>query len=288
MLSFTQTLLQAPAFRSTRRQALTFGEASPFDALDQEIADVGVAINDVRARMAPYANLMVLDREKANEGARSFRAWCNDHAAQLQSLPPDTMLSPADVATLPQDQARAFMTYLYLESVDGYSLLTSGAYKKGIAEGTVTLDDAKADLAAKRKAMQLLTAMDEQGSVAQAFATPVNGLGAFAIPVYAVVLIIVCAFATTGLIGFYYFQSKESERAAAARDKFCDKAREDKDEKSIAECRKSVLNAAAAAADKPIDPINLAILVVGGVGLIYLMINNVLPTYLDRRSSSKS
>ena len=52
MPDFTAKLLSTPAFRSTRRQALTLGEGSPFDALDQEIADVGAAIEDVRGSLA--------------------------------------------------------------------------------------------------------------------------------------------------------------------------------------------------------------------------------------------
>lgn len=287
MPDFTAKLLSTPAFRTTRRQSLTLGEGSPFDALDQEIADVGVAIEDVRRRMAPYASQITYDREKASEGSRAMQAWANDHASLVQSLPPDSPLPPEAVARLPRDQARAWISYLYIESVDGYPLMTSGAYKRAIAAGTVTLQDAKDDLAGKRRALQLLTALDEQGSVTAAFANPVNGLGAapiVAIGLYE--LLIIAGVAIVGLLTYYYYTDKAADRANLARDKLCDQAQKDNDTDTIKKCRDSVLNAAAAAAEKPWDPINVAIAVIGGVGLVYLLANNVLPKYLAGRSSS--
>jgi len=291
MPDFTAKLLSTPAFRSTRRQALTLGEGSPFDALDQEIADVGAAIADVRARMAPYASQITYDREKASEGSRAMRAWANDHASLVQSLPPDSPLPPEAVARLPRDQARAWISYLYIESVDGYPLMTSGAYKRAIAAGTVTLQDAKDDLEGKRRALQLLTALDEQGSITAAFATPVNGLGAapaIAIGIGIYELLIIAGVAIVGLLTYYYYTDKAADRALLARDKLCDQAQKDNDTDTVAKCRNSILNAAAAAAEKPWDPINVAIAVIGGVGLIYLLTDQVLPKYLSGRSSSES
>lgn len=291
MPDFTAKLLSTPAFRSTRRQALTLREGSPFDALDQEIADVGAAIADVRARMAPYASQITYDREKASEGSRAMRAWANDHASLVQSLPPDSPLPPEAVARLPRDQARAWISYLYIESVDGYPLMTSGAYKRAIAAGTVTLQDAKDDLEGKRRALQLLTALDEQGSITAAFATPVNGLGAapaIAIGIGIYELLIIAGVAIVGLLTYYYYTDKAADRALLARDKLCDQAQKDNDTDTVAKCRNSILNAAAAAAEKPWDPINVAIAVIGGVGLIYLLTDQVLPKYLSGRSSSES
>lgn len=289
MPDFTAKLLSTPAFRSTRRQALTLGEGSPFDNLDQEIADVGAAIEDVRRRMAPYASQITYDREKASEGSRAMQAWANDHASLVQSLPPDSPLPPEAVARLPRDQARAWISYLYIQSVDGYPLMTSGAYKRAIAAGTVTLQDAQDDLAGKRRALQLLTALDEQGSVTAAFATPVNGLGAgpvIALGIGLYELLIIAGVAIVGLLTYYYYTDKAADRATLARDKLCDQAQKDNDTDTIKKCRDSVLNAAAAAAEKPWDPINVAIAVIGGVGLVYLLANNVLPKYLAGRSSS--
>lgn len=291
MFYFTAKLLSTPAFRTTRRQALTLGEGGPFDALDQEIADVGDAIADVRARMAPYASQITYDREKASEGSRAMRAWANDHASLVQSLPPDSPLPPEAVARLPRDQARAWISYLYIESVDGYPLMTSGAYKRAIAAGTVTLQDAKDDLAGKRRSLQLLTALDEQGSITAAFASPVNGLGAgpaIAIGIGIYELLIIAGVAIVGLLTYYYYTDKAADRALLARDKLCDQAQKDNDTDTVAKCRNSILNAAAAAAEKPWDPINVAIAVIGGVGLIYLLTDQVLPKYLSGRSSSES
>lgn len=288
MPDFTAKLLSTPAFRSTRRQSLTLGEGSSFDALDQEIADVGAAIEDVRRRMAPYASQITYDREKASEGSRAMRAWANDHASLVQSLPPDSPLPPEAVARLPRDQARAWISYLYIQSVDGYPLMTSGAYKRAIAAGTVTLQDAKDDLAGKRRALQLLTALDEQGSVTAAFANPVNGLGAapiVAIGLYE--LLIIAGVAIVGLLTYYYYTDKAADRANLARDKLCDQAQKDNDTDTIKKCRDSVLNAAAAAAEKPWDPINVAIAAIVGGVLIYVLADKVLPKYLAGRSSSE-
>ena len=217
-----------------------------------------------------------------------MQAWANDHASLVQSLPPDSPLPPEAVARLPRDQARAWISYLYIQSVDGYPLMTSGAYKRAISAGTVTLQDAQDDLAGKRRALQLLTALDEQGSVTAAFATPVNGLGAapiVAIGLYE--LLIIAGVAIVGLLTYYYYTDKAADRANLARDKLCDQAQKDNDTDTIKKCRDSVLNAAAAAAEKPWDPINVAIAAIVGGVLIYVLTDKVLPKYLAGRSSSE-
>lgn len=289
MADFTAKLLSAPAFRSTRRQALTLGEGSPFDALDQEIADVGAAIEDVRRRVAPYASQMTYDREKASEGMRALKAWANDNGQAVSALPPDTVLSDKDRATLGVSESRAFLSYLWIESADAFAMQSSGQMKAAVAAGVITIEDAFADLKARRSALQLLTAMDEQGSVAMAFGgTPVNGLGALPAVLLAVKgyeLLILVALAIVGFLTYSYFSAAAySERAMQARQKVCDQAAEMKDAEGVKRCRESIL---AAAADKPWDPVNVAIAVVGGVGLIYLLANNVLPKYLDRRSAAE-
>lgn len=304
-MSFTLTLLSTPAFRTSPvgYRAGTLGEPDPLAALQDDIDLTLAAAQDVGARLQPYAARMTLDRSSAQAGMVELQGWLNDHRDVL-SAPADTALPQDACAYLQDSQARALVSWLWLDASDGLALYSSGSIRRAVLAGEMSEADARSDLARRRQTLQLLTAFDEQGTVVTAFtasaaASAANGLGSPTIvapvaaplaaptvaltiaPWFVAVGVLVIGIAAVGYFVYRYF----SEEATRTRDyenlqKLCDKAEASGDADTVAQCRKKLLDAPIA--NKPPDPFETAVWVGGGVLLIYLLTTYTAPKLLGQ------
>jgi hypothetical protein len=115
-VSFTSNLLQAPAFRlrppGVQR---SLAESSPLPELRADI-DLTVAVaQDVAQRLGPYRAQMTLDRSEARAGMIELEGWLNDQGRSFASLGADTVLPQDQCAYLKGSQARAFVSWVWID-----------------------------------------------------------------------------------------------------------------------------------------------------------------------------
>lgn len=279
MATLSQRLLFAAAFQPLQR-SLALGEPDPLGDLQADIDQVFEMAADVQARLSKYTTNLSMDTVSAGRAQREMAAWANDYGLDALSMNPDAPMPDGMQPKLPQDQARNFVVSVYFDGIRGLGLYQSGAMRQAVMNGEWTVAEVRADLIARRQAFQLLTGMDEEGDLARIFA-PTNLAGLGALPAWAVVAIVVCLAALVGGLAYTYLSGKTARSEFWERfDAMCKKAQETGDKKTTEKCLDTVSKI-----PEPADPVTNALYIMGGVGLVFLIVNFTVPKLLEQRAS---
>lgn len=271
----TSLLASTVAFSSQKALSRVMGDMDPFGSLQSKIDAVALMKADAELRMSKYMSRVEMDSAAASRGMREMAAWKNDWGYTVENSPPNSQLPSQAQPRLPEAEAKSWIASVFFDGVYGFQFYQDGTMRKKIMEGEWTVDQAEADLESRKLAFQALTAMDEDGTLARAYKVgPVGALGID--PATAAIIIAVIALVAMVI---YRLMDNSAHRAETLSrfDKMCEEAKASKDKdpdakKAYETCLQSVKPP-----DPPMDPINLAVYVLGGVIGLYVMGYYVLP-----------
>lgn len=280
----TKRLLATPAFTSSMVLGKVMGDVDPLWSLQSKIDGIALIKSDVELRLAKYMTRVEMDSASASKAMREMASWSNDFGQQVSALPLDSEMPEEMRPKLPTDQARNWVAAVFFDGVYGFHFYQSGAVRRKINEGSMTVEQADADLEARRKSFQLLTAMDESGDLARIFANKAVGVAPQVVAGIAAVAVAIIAVVGVLLYQYYEHQAIRSENLARF-DKMCEEANKNKEvSKEAAEEHKKCLEAVKP--PKPAqDPIELALYIVGGVLGVYVIGYYVVPKLIAYRGA---
>ncbi len=280
-MPFTQRLLATPAFTSSMVLGKVMGDVDPLWSLQSKIDGIALIKSDVELRLAKYMTRVEMDTASASKAMREMASWSNDFGSQVSALPLNSEMPEGMRPRLPVDQARNWVAAVFYDGVYGFQFYQSGAVRRKINDGSMTVEQAEADLEARRKSFQIITAMDESGDLARIFTSkPVGEL------TLAGALVIVAIIALVGVLIYQDKQNAAIRSETFARfDKMCDEANKNKDvsKASAAEHLKCLENLQPPKPAK--DPIETALYVLGGVLGLYVLGYYVVPKLIAYRGA---
>lgn len=274
----TARLAASVAFTPQKTLARVMGDTDPFDSLQSKIDAVALMKSDAELRMAKYMSRVEMDSVSASRAMLKMAAWSNDWGSSLEGYPPNSTLPPQVQPKLPQNEAKDWISSVFFDGVYGFQFYQNGAVKKKILSGDWTVAQAEADLESRKIAFQTLTALDEDGAIARAYSLNSVGDGGLTI---AWAIVIVASFAVAAFFVNKHLENRESRsETLSIFDKMCAEAKalKDKDEdarKVYEKCIDSVKPPA-----QPMDPVNLAVYVLGGVMAMYVFGYYVAPKWI--------
>lgn len=287
MLATYQGVTQKIA-RSVSFQRVRFTQStSASSRLRDEIALVAAAKRDVETRLSRYTPAILMNKESASKAVRSMAAWANDFGPAVSSLPGDSAIPDSQRPSLPVDEARNFVASTFFDGVYGFHFYENGTIDAEIAAGRWTEQQALDDLDGRKRAFQLLTAMDEDGSLTRIYSNqPVSGLGAGPAAVLAAIpagawAVFAVAVAVAGAFLYKYIDNRNArDQHWDAIKSLCDKAISSGDKDTMSRCSDALKPP-----EQSYDPINLAVVGLVGVLGVYLFGYFVVPKLLARREA---
>ncbi len=269
-------LLVSPAFR---RPAIVQSTAGAVVSLEQQIALVAAAKADVETRLSRYTKALTMDRDSASRAIRSMNAWANDFGPSVASLPPDAAIPEGERPRLPAQEAKDMVSALFFDGSYGFHFYLNGTIQREIAEGRWTEAEAMEDLDGRMRAFKLLTAMDEDGGLSRIYGGSIAGLGLEPLTTSQVILIVLVVAAIVGGLTYLYFDKRDArEKQWDALMKLCEAASKTGDKQALEQCAEAIKPP-----PQPADPIQTAVLVLGGVLALYVVGYFVLPKYVAAR-----
>lgn len=259
-LTFSQRLAKAPAFRQVKTSVYSVSADTVSSANWRVEADaVLAAYEDVRARLSEFDASPRLNSAKAWEAMKEMSAWANDNGASIAAFAkanPDAPAPEALVAKLPADKAQQFVVLSLFDAGYGLELYRNGRVEELLAEGTWDVGMVQRDLAGRRAALQMLTAMHEDGTIGRIFAAgSYAGLGLDPITIAAIVVVACFFIGTAGYLIYRYLEGQTESKARWERiDAECKDAKEKKDAKRQETCLKIL-----AEQPKHVDPMETAV-----------------------------
>lgn len=272
-------LLVTPAFRRPAIVQSTAGAAVSLEqqiaSLEQQIALVAAAKADVETRLSKYTKALTMDRDSASRAIRSMNAWSNDFGPSVASLPPDAAIPEGERPRLPAQEAKDMVSALFFDGSYGFHFYTNGTIHREIAEGRWTEAEALEDLDGRMRAFKLLTAMDEDGGLSRIYGGSIAGLGVALTP-WQIGAIVVLVAAVVGSLAYLYFDKRDArEKQWDALMKLCEAASKTGNKQALEQCAEAIKPP-----PQPADPIQTAVLVLGGVLALYVVGYFVLPKYV--------
>jgi hypothetical protein len=278
---FTQRLLATPAFTSSMVLGKIMGDVDPLWSLQSKIDGIALIKSDVELRLAKYMTRVEMDTASASKAMREMASWSNDFGPQVSALPLNSEMPEGMRPRLPVDQARNWVAAVFYDGVYGFQFYQIGAVRRKINEGSMTVEEAEADLEARRKSFQIITAMDEAGDLARIFASKAVGDGGISL---SAALIWVAVIALVGVLFYQYREHSAIRSENLARfDKMCEEANRNKEvSKEAFEEHKKCLEAVKP--PKPAqDPVELALYLLGGVLGVYVLGYYIAPKLIAYR-----
>jgi len=252
------------------------GESDPMSALQVKLNSVLLMRSDVETRLKKYVPKLYMDDAQASKAMREMAAWNNDFGAQVSAMNPNAEIPEGMRPALPQGQAMNFVSAVFASATFGLHFYENGQIGKEIAEGRMTFAQADRDLDERIGAFRLLTAMDEEGSLARIYAQ--QSVGALQLPV---ALVIIAVIAVVGAIASQYFTNSANREAKMDEFKsLCERAEKEKEKSDTA--RKAYENCLDALKPPPAaeDPMVTAVKVIGGVLALFVVGVYVIPKNL--------
>ncbi len=277
----TQRLLATPAFTSSMVLGKVMGDVDPLWSLQSKIDGIALIKSDVELRLAKYMTRVEMDAASASKAMREMASWSNDFGQQVSALPLNSEMPEEMRPKLPTDQARNWVAAVFFDGVYGFQFYQSGAVRRKINEGSMTVAQAEEDLEARRKSFQVLTAMDESGDLARIFASKAVGDGGISI---GAALIWIAVIAVIGVLIYQHKENSAIRSENMARfDKMCEEANKNKEvSKEAAEEHKKCLEAV-----KPptpsMDPVIAAVLGLSTVLGVFVLGYFVVPRWFAER-----
>lgn len=268
-------LLVTPAFR---RPAIVQSTAGAVVSLEQQIALVAAAKADVETRLSKYTKALTMDRDSASRAIRSMNAWANDFGPSVASLPPDAAIPEGERPKLPAQEAKDMVSALFFDGSYGFHFYLNGTIQREIAEGRWTEAEALEDLDGRMRAFKLLTAMDEDGGLSRIYGGAIAGLGLVLTPWQIGAIVLVVAAVVGGFFYLYFDKRDAREKQWDALMKLCESASKTGDKQALEQCAEAIKPPS-----QPADPIQTAVLVLGGVLALYVVGYFVLPKYVAAR-----
>jgi len=280
----TARLAASVAFTPQKTLARVMGDTDPFDSLQSKIDAVALMKSDAELRMAKYMSRVEMDSASASRAMVKMDAWKNDWGYTVENTQPNSQLPQQAQPRLPEAEAKSWIASIFFDGVYGFHFYQDGTMKRKIMAGEWTVQQADADLESRKLAFQTLTALDEDGALARAYGA--KSFGSLGLePATAAIIIAVIAVAAMVI---YRLMDNSAHRAETLSrfDRMCEEAKASKDKdpdarKAYETCLQSVKPP-----EPPIDPINLAVYVLGGVVSLYVMGYYVAPKLIaySRRS----
>jgi hypothetical protein len=277
----TQRLLATPAFTSSMVLGKVMGDVDPLWSLQSKIDGIALIKSDVELRLAKYMTRVEMDAASASKAMREMASWSNDFGQQVSALPLNSEMPEEMRPKLPTDQARNWVAAVFFDGVYGFQFYQSGAVRRKINEGSMTVEQAESDLEARRKSFQIITAMDEAGDLARIFASKAVGDGGISI---GAAIIVVAVIAVIGVLIYQHKENAANRSEVLARfDKMCEEANKNKDtSKAAAKEHEKCIDEVKP--PKPAkDPIELALYMLGGVLGVYVIGYYVVPRLIAHR-----
>lgn len=274
----TARLAASVAFTSQKTLARVMGDMDPFGSLQSKIDAVALMKSDAEMRMAKYMSRVEMDSASASRAMVKMDAWRNDWGPSLESYPPNSTLPSQAQPRLPQEEAKSWISSIFFDGVYGFQFYQNGTIRKKIMDGEWTVAQADADLEARKLAFQTLTALDEDGAIARAYGQgPVGSLGLEP----TTVAIIITAIVVAAFFVNKYLDNRASRAETLSRfDKMCEEARASKDTDPDAKRAYEKCLEAVKPPEQPMDPINLAVYLIGGVMALYVFGYYVAPKWI--------
>ena len=269
----------APAFRTalsagTVPYGLSQEASLPASTLDAQIKLLVAAYDDVKARIDKYGVALNLDRAKAAQAKVELQAWANDHAGTIRTMNASATLPDAIAPKLPPALAYAWVCSLWSDASLGIDLYRYGVVQKCIAAGVSSAQTTQEEIADKKKMLEALTALDQEGHLAAIFEARKKGLSGFrglglepATTTLLIALAIIAAIAGV-ILGAIVLLDRQSKYAAQHDDE-CKWARENDKTLVSLVCASTV------------DPVTVAIMVGGGVLLAMFLAQYTFPKYVS-------
>lgn len=279
---FTQRLAKTVAFTppvALARVMGLVGEADPLQSIQAKIDAVLLMRSDVEMRLRKYTGKIYMDPESANRAILSMRAWSNDYGSQILAMDPNAQIPEGMRPALPAAEAKNYVSALFADATYGLHFYENGQVRQDIMSGKMSVAFADSDLDGRIQSFRTLTAMDEDGALARIFGA--NAVGE-PISIGTAIVIVAVIVALAALIAQQVQNAAIRSEKATEFKKLCDHAESEKEKSDSARKAYEKCLDSLKPPPPPDDPINTAVMVLGGALGLFVLGYYVAPKLLSR------